>query len=72
MNDPGARTPPEIPTHIQQFTPMAEIAAQAEISFRECLIENFSFKNHSYESVIFEECILKHLDFSRGNCEGCG
>ena len=70
VNDPAARTPPEIPAHIQQFTPMAKIAAEAEVSFRECLIENFSFKNHSYESVIFKECILKHLDFSRRNVRG--
>ena len=43
-NDPAARTPPEIPAHIQQFTPMTEIATDAEISFRECLIEKFSLK----------------------------
>jgi uncharacterized protein YjbI with pentapeptide repeats len=70
MNDPAARTAPEIPADIQHLTPMASIVADAEISFRECLIENFSFKNHSYESVIFEGCVLKHLDFSRGNVRG--
>jgi uncharacterized protein YjbI with pentapeptide repeats len=49
---------------------MAEIVADAEISFRECVIENFSFKDHSYESVVFEGCVLKHLDFSRSSLRG--
>ena len=41
LNDAAARTAPEIPTDIQQLTPMAEVLDDTEISFRECLIENF-------------------------------
>src|SRR6478752_4859440 len=67
VNDPTARTAPEIPADIQQLTPTAEVLADAEISFRECLIENFSFKDRSYKSAVFEGCILKHLDFSRSS-----
>jgi len=67
VNDPPARTAPEIPADIQQLTPTAEVLADAEISFRECLIENFSFKDRSYKSAVFEGCILKHLDFSRSS-----
>jgi uncharacterized protein YjbI with pentapeptide repeats len=70
VNDPAARTAPEIPADIQQLTPMAEMVADAEISFRECLIENFSFKDRSYKSVVFEECVLKHIDFSRSSLRG--
>jgi hypothetical protein len=39
VNDPAARTPPEIPADIQQLTPMAEIVADAEFYF-----ENASLK----------------------------
>jgi uncharacterized protein YjbI with pentapeptide repeats len=70
VNDPAARTPPEIPADIQKLTPMAEIVADAEISFRECLLEKLSFKDHSYKSVVFEGCVLKYLDFSRGSLRG--
>lgn len=70
LNDPAARTAPEIPADIQQLTPMAEIVADAEISFRECLIENFSFKDRSFKSAVLEGCILKHLDFSRSSLSG--
>jgi uncharacterized protein YjbI with pentapeptide repeats len=70
LNDPAARTAPEIPADIQQLAPTTEVAADAEISFRECLIENFSFKDRSFKSAVLEGCILKHLDFSRSSLSG--
>ena len=70
VNDPAARTPPEISSDLQQLTPTTEVLADSEISFRECLIENFSFKEHSCKSVVFEERVLKHLDFSRSSLRG--
>ena len=67
VSDPTVRTPPDIPSDIQQLTPTTEVLAEAEISFRENLIEDFSFKDHSDLSVVFEGCVLKHLDFSRSS-----
>src|SRR5438270_11971764 len=70
VNDPTARTPPEIPSDLQQLTLTAAALGESEISFRECLIENFSFKDHSCKSVVFEGCVLKHVDFSRSSLRG--
>jgi uncharacterized protein YjbI with pentapeptide repeats len=70
VNDLPARTAPEIPADIQQLTPTAEVLADGEISFRECLIENFSFKDRSFKSIVFEGCVLRHLDFSRSSLRG--
>src|SRR5689334_18679354 len=70
VNDPPTRTAPEIPPEIQQLTPTAEVLADGEIPFRECLIENLSFKGRSFKSVVFEGCVLKHLDFSRSSLRG--
>src|SRR5690349_223806 len=70
VNDPPARTAPEIPADVQQLTPTAEVLADPEISFRDCMIENLSFKDRSFRSAVFEGCILKHLDFGRSSLRG--
>ena len=68
--DPASRTAPEIPADIQKLALTANVAAGPEILFREGLIENFSFQERSFKSVVFECCILKHINFSRSSLHG--
>src|SRR5512140_3245265 len=68
--DPPCRTAPDIPADILQVALTADIVADPEISFRESLIENFSFKDRSFKSAVFEACLLKQVDFTRCSLTG--
>jgi hypothetical protein len=39
VNDPTARTPPEIPSDLQQLTPTAEALGDSEIHFENVLLK---------------------------------
>jgi hypothetical protein len=45
--DPAGTTGPDIPADIRELTLSDGIFAEPEISFRECLVENISFKERS-------------------------
>jgi hypothetical protein len=44
VKDPAARIAPDIPADIREVALSDDVFAEPEISFRECLIENISFK----------------------------
>jgi hypothetical protein len=58
LNDPAARTAPEIPSHIRHASVAADILAGSEISFRDQIVENVCFKDRSFKSAMFEACLL--------------
>src|SRR6476646_5422226 len=70
VKDSSARAVPEIPIDIQPVALAADILAQPEISFRECLVENISFQDRSLKSVVLESCVLKRVNFARCNLRG--
>jgi len=54
VKDPAARTAPEIPPDIHHLTTV-EVIDDAEISFRECLMENLSFKDRSFNLLSLKD-----------------
>jgi hypothetical protein len=68
--DPAGTTGPDIPADIRELTLSDGIFAEPEISFRECLIENISFKDRSLKSLVIEACVLKRVSFARCNLQG--
>ena len=68
--DPAGRTAPDIPVDIREVALSDEIFAEPEISLRERLIKNISFKDRSLKSAVLEACILKRVSFARCNLRG--
>jgi uncharacterized protein YjbI with pentapeptide repeats len=63
---PVSRDVPDLASTLAPLESAEEIFNTSEVVARDCIIEDLTFDNASPESILFENCILKRVSFTRG------
>jgi uncharacterized protein YjbI with pentapeptide repeats len=69
-NLPAGRIAPDLSPVLPPIAHAAEVFGGTEIEVRDCILENLEFTGLSPESILFENCILNRINFTRSKLSG--